>query len=160
MIDLYYPCDSYTDTHTLKSRKPQGHPQQTVKLHLMLYTTYLSRQVSEIDGDEACRRLVALQRAAASERTAKKAKASPPTPPPSLQPQSSPAMIKSTSTPQAPAQPAVVSTAVTMAAETGRAGSGGSRRIMSAKHLEGHVVVLGFPPRPSHLECFLRPLTG
>lgn len=24
----------------------------------------------------------------------------------------------------------------------------------------GHVVVLGFPPKLSHLECFLRPLKG
>ncbi|CAM9108420.1 unnamed protein product [Discosporangium mesarthrocarpum] len=27
--------------------------------------------------------------------------------------------------------------------------------IQNARHLKGHVVVLGFPPRPSHLECFL-----
>lgn len=26
--------------------------------------------------------------------------------------------------------------------------------------MKGHVVVVGFPSRPSHLECFLRPLKG
>lgn len=119
----------------------------------MLHAMYPPRQVSEIDGDEACRRLVALQRAAASGKVSKESKVSPPTPPPSLQQQSSPAKTKSTSAPETAAQP----TAITTAAETVR---GGSKRIMSAKHLEGHVVVLGFPPRPSHLECFLRPLTG
>ncbi|CAM9579746.1 unnamed protein product [Scytosiphon promiscuus] len=31
---------------------------------------------------------------------------------------------------------------------------------MTARHLVGHVVVMGFPARPSHLECFLRPLKG
>ncbi|CAB1119674.1 unnamed protein product [Ectocarpus sp. CCAP 1310/34] len=34
------------------------------------------------------------------------------------------------------------------------------RRVSTAKHLVGHVVVVGFPARPSHLECFLRPLKG
>jgi hypothetical protein len=37
-------------------------------------------------------------------------------------------------------------------------GCSGFKRLSSAQHLAGHVVVLGFPPRPSHMECFLRPL--
>eukprot|EP00752_Nemacystus_decipiens_P013364 g11833.t1 len=43
----------------------------------------------------------------------------------------------------------------------GREGEIARRRtVSSARHLAGHVVVLGFPARPSHLECFLRPLNG
>jgi hypothetical protein len=50
--------------------------------------------------------------------------------------------------------------AAAMATSIGTAvpGCGGLKRLSSAQHLAGHVVVLGFPPRPSHMECFLRPL--
>jgi hypothetical protein len=52
------------------------------------------------------------------------------------------------------------STAAAMATSIGTPvpGCRGLKRLSSAQHLAGHVVVLGFPPRPSHMECFLRPL--
>lgn len=137
------------------------------------------RQVSDLDGNEARRRLVALQKAAAAGKsTAKPAEVRPlpaQIPTPSRQPFPSAANFPIATTMAAPAQQTATTAATTIAAPANIAATAAvaaiemevegeskseGRRISTAKHLKGHVVVLGFPPRPSHMECFLRPLTG
>eukprot|EP00903_Cladosiphon_okamuranus_P012012 g11279.t1 len=98
-----------------------------------ILSTLRTMEVSNLTGDEACRRLLALRSAAKSTAAAPVDDSN-----------------------EAGAEGSQEELSVVAGQRSLHKG----RTVTSARHLVGHVVVLGFPARPSHLECFLRPLKG